>query len=278
MSAIRPPAVAGSFYEADPKALAKEVDKLLDEAAPSIIDGELRGLISPHAGYQYSGLAAAYGYKLLKERSEKPYDCVIIVGPSHREFFNGISIYPGNGYATPMGVVAVNDAVRSAILSQSDTISLSNAGHRSEHAIEVQLPFLQKVLGEFTFVPIVIGHQTREYCFSLGETLAAVAGQYNMLFIASSDLSHYHPYNTAVLLDKKVIREVEALDEENLMRQLEEESVEACGGGPIVAVMHAAKKLKADRSTILTHYNSGDVTGDKSAVVGYLSAALVRGN
>lgn len=278
MSVIRPPAVAGSFYEADPKLLGKEVDKLLDGATPSIIDGTLLGLISPHAGYFYSGLAAAYGYKLLKERLGKPYDCVIIVGPSHREFFNGISMYSGNGYATPLGVVAVNEAVRSALLSQSDTISLSNAGHRSEHAIEVQLPFLQKVLGSFTFVPIVIGHQTKEYCFLLGEALATVGRQYNILFIASSDLSHYHPYDTAVLLDKKVIREVEALDEDNLMRQLEEESVEACGGGPIVAVMHAAKKLHADRSMILTHYNSGDVTGDKSAVVGYLSAALVRGN
>ncbi|MBI3586806.1 MAG: AmmeMemoRadiSam system protein B [Ignavibacteriales bacterium] len=278
MSVIRPPAVAGSFYEADPKVLGKEVDKLLDEAAPSKINGTLLGLISPHAGYQYSGLAAAYGYKLLKERPEKPYDCVIIVGPSHREFFDGISIYSGSGYATPLGVVAVNDNVRSAIFSQSSNISLSNAGHRSEHAIEVQLPFLQRVLGSFTFVPIVIGHQTRENCFLLGEVLATIAQQYNILFIASSDLSHYHPYGTAVLLDKKVIREVEALDEDNLMRQLEEESVEACGGGPIVAVMHATKKLHANRSTILTHYNSGDVTGDKSAVVGYLSAALVRGN
>lgn len=275
MSVIRPPAVAGSFYEADPKALGREVEELLDIAAPATLEGNLIGLISPHAGYQYSGLTAAYGYKLLQGKS---YDCVVIVGPSHREFFDGISMYPGDGYKTPLGIVTVNRDVRSKILDQNSSIALSSAGHRAEHAIEVQLPFLQKVLGSFTFVPIVIGNQTREYCFSLGEALATVAQNYNLLFIASSDLSHYHPYDTAVLLDKKVIREVEAFHEDTLMRELEEEHLEACGGGPIVSIMHAAKEMGKCRSKILYHCNSGDVTGDKSAVVGYLSAALFQGN
>ncbi len=275
MSVIRPPAVAGSFYEADPKVLGREVEELLELAAPATLDGNLIGLVSPHAGYQYSGLTAAHGYKLLQGKS---YDCIVIVGPSHREFFDGISVYPGDGYKSPLGIVPVNHDVRAQILAQNTNIVLSSAGHRAEHAIEVQLPFLQKALGSFTFVPIVIGHQTKEYCFALGEALANVAQNYNLLFIASSDLSHYHSYDTAVLLDKKVMQEVEAFHEDILMHELEEEHLEACGGGPIVSIMHAAKEMGECHSKILYHCNSGDVTGDKSAVVGYFSAAFFQGN
>lgn len=275
MARIRQPAAAGSFYDGDDRLLRDHVDLLLSEAADLKLKGTIRGLVSPHAGYVYSGLAAAAGYKALMGSS---YDAVFLVGPSHREFFSGVSIYPGDAYRTPLGNVPIHQETRGELLKQSRMIELSEAGHRAEHCLEVQLPFLQRVLGEFSFVPMIIGSQTKEICFELGRAIAAVAGKRNILLVASSDLSHYHPYDTAVSLDRRVIDRVEAFDEEALMDQLEAERLEACGGGPIVTVMYAAKRLGASRSKALYYCNSGDITGDKSAVVGYLSAAFLQAN
>lgn len=274
-SLVRHPAVAGLFYEADPIRLNRNVTDLLDQAGDHKLTGALLGLVSPHAGYVYSGSTAAVGYKLLKN---KKFDAVVIVGPSHREYFSGISIYPGDGYLTPLGEISVNTEIRDELLKQSKVIVSTDAGHRGEHSVEVQLPFLQKVLGSFSFVPIVMGTQRRDYCLALGNALAKAAIGKNLLLVASSDLSHYHPYDVAVSLDKRVIDSVEAFDENALMDRLEQEEVEACGGGPMVAVMHAVKQLGANASEALYYCNSGDVTGEKDAVVGYLSAAFIQRN
>jgi hypothetical protein len=221
----------------------------------------------------YSGSVAASAYRVLKGSS---YEAVLLVGPSHREYFNGVTIYPGDAYLTPLGQIPVNEEFRTALLRQSPIIQLSEAGHRAEHCLEVQLPFLQRVLGDFSIVPMIIGNQTKEYCMNLGKAMAAVARKRNVLLVASSDLSHYHPYDDAVKLDRQVIHDVEAFNEHELMDRLVDERVEACGGGPIVAVMHASKLLGANRSHVLLYNNSGDVTGDRSAVVGYCSAAFLQ--
>ncbi len=273
MARVRQPVVAGSFYEGDPERLRRHVDKLLEQAKEMKLKGSVRGLVSPHAGYPYSGLAAAVGYKTLRGSS---YDAVLLIGPSHREFFTGVSIYPGDAYGTPLGDVPLHKQIRDELLKESPVIELSDAGHRAEHCLEVQLPFLQRVLGEFSIVPMIIGDQRKEFCFALGDAIATVARERNVLLVASSDLSHYHPYDDAVSLDHRVIEQVEAFDERSLMTQLDGERIEACGGGPIVAVMHAAKLLGANRSQALFYCNSGDMTGDKSAVVGYLSAAFLH--
>ncbi|TSA21267.1 AmmeMemoRadiSam system protein B [bacterium] len=273
MSRVRKPAVAGSFYDGDPGRLSHQVDLLLTQAEDKDLKGAIRALVSPHAGYMYSGLAAAVGYKALRGST---YDAVLMVGPSHRESFDGVSIYPGDAYRTPLGDVPIHKEIRAALAAQSPVFVLSDVGHRSEHCLEVQLPFLQKVLGEFTFVPMIVGNQSKEICLSLGTAIAEVARGKNILLVASSDLSHYHPYNTAVSLDRRVIDQVESFDELALMEQIETERVEACGGGPVVSVMHAAKLLGANRSQALFYCNSGDITGDKSAVVGYLSAAFLQ--
>jgi AmmeMemoRadiSam system protein B len=275
MARIRQSSAAGSFYDGDPKLLRERVDALLMEAAEPDVKGSIAGLVSPHAGYMYSGLAAATGYKAL---SGLAFDAVLMVGPSHREFFDGVSVYPGDAYRTPLGDVPINIEMRDLLTKGSPRIKLNEAGHRAEHCLEVQLPFLQRVLGEFSFVPIIIGSQTREICFELGEAIAAAVGKKNVLLVASSDLSHDHPYDDAVSLDRRVINCVEAFDEDAFMEELEEERVEACGGGPVVAVMRAAKRLGADHSRALFYCNSGDMTGDRSAVVGYLSAAFLRTN
>ena len=273
MSRIRQPAVAGMFYEGDPARLRKHVDRLLEDAESVQLPGQIRGIVSPHAGYVYSGPAAAVGYKALRG---SVYDAVILVGPSHREFFDGASLYPGDAFRTPLGDVSINKEIRDSIAAQSDVLALSDTGHRNEHCLEVQLPFLQRVLGEFSFVPIVIGNQSSEICLALGDAIAKVAAQKNLLLVASSDLSHYHTYESAVGLDRQVIDSVEAFDEYEMMRQLDGERIEACGGGPVVTVMHAAKLLGANRGKVLYYCNSGDITGDKTAVVGYLSAAFVQ--
>ena len=273
MSRVRKPAVAGSFYDEDPGRLSHQVDLLLTQAEDTDIKGTIRALVSPHAGYMYSGLAAAVGYKALRGST---YEAVLMVGPSHRESFDGVSIYPGDAYRSPLGDVPIHTEIRAALAAQSPVFVLSNVGHRSEHCLEVQLPFLQKVLGEFSFVPMIVGNQSKEICLSLGTAIAEVARGKNILLVASSDLSHYHPYNTAVSLDRRVIDQVESFDELALMEQIETDRVEACGGGPVVSVMHAAKLLGANRSQVLFYCNSGDITGDKSAVVGYLSAAFLQ--
>lgn len=275
MARVRNAVVAGSFYDSDPENLRRQVDSLLNEEKAPKLKGLIRGLVSPHAGYMYSGSVAAAAYRILKGST---YEAVLLVGPSHREYFNGVTIYPGDAYQTPLGQIPINNEFRAALLSQSPIIQLSEAGHRAEHCLEVQLPFLQRVLGDFSIVPMIIGNQTKECCLNLGNAIAVAARKRNVLLVASSDLSHYHPYDDAVSLDRQVIRHVEAFDEHELMDRIDNEQVEACGGGPVVAVMHASKLLGANRSHVLAYRNSGDVTGDKTAVVGYCSAAFLQTN
>ena len=273
MSDARPPAVAGMFYPSNPDKLRRTIQELLAEASVKKIPGELLALVCPHAGYKYSGLTAAHAYKLLLGTS---YDTVIVVSPSHREIFDGASVYSGSAYQTPLGNLPVDDVLREEILRDSTVIHASLSGHRQEHAVEVQLPFLQLVLRDFKILPIVIGEQKRESCYHLGEKLAAAARGRKVLLVASTDLSHFYPAATAEKLDRVIIDDIAKLDHGRMMSDLETDRGEACGGGPAVAVMLAAKKLGANTATILHHSNSGDVTGDLREVVGYLSAAISR--
>jgi AmmeMemoRadiSam system protein B len=272
---IRESAVAGMFYPLDPSVLEREVDALLKRVQAKPIKGELCGLISPHAGYVYSGFTAANGYKLLEGKS---ITTVVIIAPSHREYFRGVSVFSGYAYRTPLGILEVDEEMRSELLDEGGVITASLAGHRDEHAVEVQLPFLQKVLRDFKILPIVMGDQRKEFCVLLGEKLAGVLKRKSALIIASSDLSHYYPYDIACRLDQIVIDDVRDFDEEKLLKDLETQRAEACGGGPVAAMLIAAKKLGANIVDTLHYCNSGDVTGDKDGVVGYLSAAVLRRN
>jgi AmmeMemoRadiSam system protein B len=232
-------------------------------------------VVSPHAGYVYSGFTAAHAFKLLEG---KKYDCVIAVGPSHREYFDGISIYSGDAYETPLGKVPINHEVRSELLQGEKNIVASISGHHAEHSLEVQLPFLQYVLKKFTVVPIIMGDQRRQLCEQLTAALVRVMANKNILLVASSDLSHFHAYDEAVLLDKRVIQAVEQFNSDVFIDELEKKSFEACGGGPIAVAMKTAQQLGANRAEVLHYCNSGDITGDKSGVVGYLAAAFMQVN
>ena len=277
---VRQPAVAGAFYPGDATELAETVDRFLNEAQPPEIKGDLIGLIAPHAGYVYSGHVAAFGYHLLKD---KPIERVVVISPSHVIAFQGSAVYDGDAYRTPLGTISVDKEFCRRLVDQDLTINLSDLGHetqrsgRMEHALEVQLPFLQRALDDFLLVPIVMGEQDYETCRELGIALAKLIQDKKTIIVASSDLSHFHSYDEAVHLDKKIIHAVSEWDHINLSRNLNRRIWEACGGGPIVATMIAAEELGANQARIIKYANSGDVAiGDKNSVVGYMSAVFYR--
>jgi AmmeMemoRadiSam system protein B/AmmeMemoRadiSam system protein A len=276
---VRAPAVAGQFYPADPAALRKEIKGYLDAATPPAIGDETIAIVSPHAGYPYSGHVAAWGYKLVAGRS---YDAVVVISPSHTEYFPYASVFPGAAYRTPLGEVPVDAALAKLIASKSDLVRLDMKGHenrpnrQNEHALEVQLPFLQVALGDFTLVPIVMGDQSRAVVEALGTALGEALRGKHVLIVASSDLSHFHDDAMARKLDGEFQKRLARFDPDALLSALDSDSVEACGGGPVAATEIAARALGATTCVILRYANSGDVTGDRDRVVGYVSAAMVK--
>lgn len=272
-SEIRPPAVAGMFYEREPVRLKKAIENYLNQAHPPKIEGEIIGLVSPHAGYFYSAKTAAYGYKLIKG---KKYNSVVVISPSHYEYFRGISIYNGIAYQTPLGTISIDSELRDELKDYNNIIEFSKRGHGREHALEVQLPFLQLVLEDFKLLPIVMGDQSKEFVYSLAELLAEVLKNKNVLLVASSDLSHYFSHDVANSLDSRIEHLINKFDDETLIDELEEEKVQACGGGPIVTVMKTSKLLGANKSKVLYRNDSSEASGDKHQVVGYLSAVFYK--
>jgi AmmeMemoRadiSam system protein B/AmmeMemoRadiSam system protein A len=275
---VRKPAVAGLFYPSSAVELTKTISGFYAEVDKVAVSGRPVALIVPHAGYPYSGRTAAKAYKLLESEE---YDTVIVISPSHTVFFKGSSVYAGDGYETPLGVVEIDKKLSERIASINPSlVYFSKMGHasgstRGEHALEVQLPFLQIVLGQFKLVAIVMGDQETDSIRSLGETLGAALKGTNSLMVASSDLSHFHSEKVARRLDSAIQTAVEAYDPDLLLQTLESGKGEACGGGPMAAVMMAAKRLGAKRAEFLHYTTSGEATGDFNEVVGYLSAAIV---
>jgi len=275
---VRVMGVAGSFYPADATALSAMMDEMLARAATPPIKGSILAVVAPHAGYQYSGPVAAYTYAALKGHK---YARVVVIAPSHYEGFDFTSVYDGDGYQTPLGTVPVDKEFARQLVTMSPTIKLSGTGHEAtskgaEHALEVQLPWLQKVLGSFELVPIVMGDQSYENSRALGVALAKLIHGEDTLIVASSDLSHYHSYDDAVRMDHKTLHALEAWDYFSMSRNFQTRQWEACGGAPIVAAMIAAERMGARRAEVLKYANSGDVTGDKQRVVGYSADVLVK--
>lgn len=270
MKQVRHSQVAGFFYPSDPQKLKKEISLLLDIAKPQKSYDKIFGIVAPHAGYVYSGKTAAYAYNLLKDKNIKT---VIVISPSHSEYFPGVCIYEGDAYESPFGEMEVDKLKAEKLCEESRIIFKGVQGHRKEHALEVQLPFLQSVIKDFKIVPIVIGDQGKMFVDELAKKLTEVYDE-NTLIVASSDLSHFHNSETANQLDSIVEKRINDFDFEKLQKDLELNNCEACGGGPIVALMKAASLLNVNHSEVLIRTNSGDVTGDKSEVVGYLSAVI----
>jgi AmmeMemoRadiSam system protein B len=267
---LRKAAVAGSWYPANPDALAREVDRYLNEVDRPPV-GEPIAIVAPHAGLMYSGPVAAHAYKLLAGRD---IDLAVLVGPSHYVGFEGVAIYDRGAFDTPFGPMPISAPCADAIALGSSMIRQHPMAHAREHSLEMQLPFLKRVLPHAEIVPLVMGHQRRETAFALGQAIAAAVKGRRAVLIASTDLSHYRNADTAAKLDNKVIQHVLRFDPDGLMTALEAFPDHACGGGPTVSVMLAAQALGAHDARVLKYGDSGDVSGDKDAVVGYLAAAF----
>jgi AmmeMemoRadiSam system protein B/AmmeMemoRadiSam system protein A len=267
MKEIREPVVAGAFYPDRPDTLSRDVKQYLDNAKEEKIEGEIIALVSPHAGYMYSGQVAAYAYRLIEGRV---FDSVVVVGPSHRALFKGASVYDRGGFRTPLGIVPIDVELSKRMMERRKEIQFLPEAHAQEHSLEVQIPFLQIVSKSFKLVPIVMEpYWSWETCQSLASVIAETVRGKKVLLVASSDLSHFHPYEKAVELDKIVLSHIERFDPEGLYQDLKSGRCEACGGGPIISIMLAAKALGANKGKVLKYLNSGDVTGDRSRVVGY---------
>jgi hypothetical protein len=270
MNSIRQPAVAGLFYPSDAHKLSTDLKNMLLASESDLDISKVFGIVSPHAGYIYSGGTAAFGFNLLKNKN---YKKVIIISPSHREYFPGNSIYNGDAYQTPLGIVNIDNDLAQKIVEGSKTVFLGMEGHRQEHAIEVQIPFLQTVLTDFKIVPIVMGDQTKANVDDLANQIAKAVDEETVI-VSSSDLSHFYSKQKAFQLDSIVAKHISNFDYEKLQSDLDSRRCEACGGGPIVVLMKAAALLDRKKSVVLNRSDSGDVSGDNSEVVGYLSAAI----
>ncbi len=267
---IRRSVIAGTWYPGTKAELARTVDGFLANVKKEELGGELMGLIAPHAGYVYSGQVAAYAYKQLEGLD---FPIVAVVSPVHRMFVGRYAVTAKRYYETPLGLVEVDGELVDAL---DEAVGLNRVERDDEHSLEIQLPFLQRVLGRFKLLPVMMGDQSLPACRALGEALAGVLRGRRALLVASTDLSHFHPYDTAVRLDRVVLDHIEKFDPEGLALDLERGRCEACGGGPVIAVMLAAKALGANRARVLKYANSGDVTGDRWQVVGYVAGAIYR--
>lgn len=269
----RKPAVAGSFYPSNPQRLGEMIDSYLAEAKGGAAAGEVVGLVSPHAGYVYSGPVAAYSYR----RVDPAVRCAVVLAPSHRARFNGAAILPEGIYETPLGDVGIDAAIGDKLKDRKYFAPLKEA-HELEHSLEVQVPFLQKVLEDFTIVPIIVGTVDLDICRGIAEGIAeALSGEKRKtVIVMSTDLSHYHSYEQAKMLDGRFMDALGAFDEKKVSELLSSGRAEACGEGPVLSGMFLCKKLGAKKVEMLKYMNSGDTAGDKAQVVGYLAAAFVK--
>jgi AmmeMemoRadiSam system protein B len=270
---VRRSVIAGSWYPGSASALASTIDGFMAAVDEGPLEGELRGLISPHAGYSYSGRVAAYAYKQLEGKS---YPTVVIVSPIHRHYGGRYLVTSNQYYETPLGMAEVDGQLVSKLGGE---IELNFVDQDAEHSLEIQLPFLQHMLGEFTLLPVMMGDQGLGACRELSVALAKVLGEKEALLVASSDLAHLHDYEEVVAHDRFVQRFVNDFDPEGLASSLAKNEAQACGGGPIVTVMLTARELGADSAKVLKYMNSGDVTGARTPgqyTVGYLAGAIYK--
>ena len=273
---VRPAAMAGTWYPADPGELAAAVDGYLAAATPPH-DFEATALIAPHAGLVYSGPVAAHAWAAVRGRA---FDAAVLVGPSHHVGFDGVSICGHGAWATPLGPAAVDAGLAARLAAASPLITEYPRPHRREHALELQLPFLRRLLPDTPIVPLVIGYQHRETVLGLADALAGALRGAAVLLVASPALSHYFDAEEAAGLDARVVTHVARFDWAGLLDEFERYPEHergryvACGGGAAIAVMRAARALGATGARVLGRADSADVSGDRERVVGYLAAAF----
>lgn len=272
------------WYPSHANELRALIRELIERAAIPLLEGELVGLIVPHAGYQFSGSTAAHAYKLLHPRE---FERVVLIGPSHFADLGAVAASDKDFFATPLGNVPLD---REFLERLNTSLALNWFTRDQEHSLEVQLPFLQTTLGDFKLVPLlmsypfyIVGLRARNWCDELSTALVPLIKNSRTLLVASSDLSHLHDYDSVTYFDRRLEMFVEEFDIGGLVDFManEEQEARACGDAPIITTMLTAKALGANKIVVLHRTNSGDVTGIKISgqyTVGYMAAALVKTN
>jgi AmmeMemoRadiSam system protein B len=267
-SAVRPPAVAGRFYPRDPQILLADIRSFLgteSQAKPAL------GCIVPHAGYMYSGHVAGAVFAAIKI----PPRCIILC-PNHTGMGTPLSIMSQGSWQTPLGLVPVDQPLAEELKSRLALLREDSEAHHSEHAIEVELPFLQLREPRLTFVPIALGTSQPEVLTALGNAIAEVISPLGgVIIIASSDMNHYENDALTRVKDHKAIEQILALDAVGLYEAVKRERISMCGLGPAIAMITAVKGLGARSAELIRYATSGDVSGDRDTVVGY-AGIIVR--
>jgi hypothetical protein len=274
---VRPSPLAGTWYEGNPKALARAVDEYIIQAELPELPGEVVAVIAPHAGHIYSGPVAGYAFAAVRGRS---YDLVAVISPMHQPYREPLLTTAHQAYATPLGDVPVDhNAVNSLdnCLRESLGIGLSPVAYDREHSLEIELPFLQCALQPgFQLLPVMLRSQDPAVAQVLGQGLAQTLKGRNALLVASTDLSHFYDQQTARELDTAMLACFERFDPQAIFDLEESGKGQACGHAAVAAVLWAAKELGADSVKVLRHATSGDVTGDTDSVVGYGAAVVLK--
>ncbi len=283
----RPPYVAGSFYPRDKSALQKMIEKFMEEAKRDIdfIDeGKYAGVLCPHAGYVYSGKTQAHSYYYLSNSTPETF---VILGPNHTGLGLPVALMDKGSWETPFGEVKINEELASRIVEKSGFVGVDSSAHKYEHSIEVQLPFLQYIKKDITFVPICMGIQDKETAVEIGKAIAKSSKE-PLGVIASSDLVHYGSrfgYNPVkgskeeILSwiennDMEILKMAENMDVDGLYRFIDSKDYTTCGYGPLSVMLTCMKELGGKKARILDYSNSFETSGDYSAVVGYGSVGI----
>jgi AmmeMemoRadiSam system protein B len=265
---VRPPAVAGRFYPADPQRLRDDVRAYIGE-----VKGDITafGCVSPHAGYLYSGDVAGALFRRLQVPRR-----VVLLGPNHTGMGQPLAIMSAGSWQTPVGDVTIDQALAAELTSEFALLTEDSYAHLLEHSLEVQLPFLLERAGEFTFVPICVGVGTFDLLAQLGEAIAAVVARQDdpVLIVASSDMNHYETDSITRMKDKKALDALMTGDARTLYEIIKRERISMCGYGPTVAMLIAARQLGAKRAELIKYATSADVSGDRETVVGYAALAI----
>lgn len=277
---LRPSPIAGTWYEGDPTRLARQVDAYLREARIPRLEGQVVALIAPHAGHIYSGPTAGYAFRCVQGQA---FDLVALASPLHAYHPATLLTTAHRAYTTPLGPVWVDeqalDAFEQALLDTPGhpDVQLARLINDQEHALEIELPFLQRALaGEFKLLPLMLRDRRPAVLKAVGAALAAVLKGKRALLVASTDLSHFYPEPVAAQLDAEMLRQVAAFSPEKVLEAEEQETGFACGVSAVAAVLWAGRELGANAVEILHHSTSADQTGDRRQVVGYGAAAVLR--
>jgi MEMO1 family protein len=270
---LRPSPIAGTWYESDPEILARQVDKFLDAVQQPDLEGEIIAVIAPHAGHRYSGVVAAHAFACLRGLAP---DLVVIVSPYHSFLPYPLITTKHQAYQTPLGNIEVDPTALAQLQTILD-IPITPIANDKEHSLEIELPFLQRVLkNDFKLLPLMVRSEEPEIAHKLGHALAQILKNKSALIVASTDLSHFYDQKTAGSLDREMLKRFESLDPESIFEAEDTGQGFACGHAAVASILWAVRELGANKVEVLKYATSGDSTGDYTSVVGYGAAAVLK--